>query len=56
MDEAARIALRTVLDQTARLSSVRRIRFVLYPMRTLAVHRAVLKDLVGGVEAFRAPS
>ncbi len=45
IDEAARVALRTVLDAAPGLRSVRRVRFVLYDDRALAVHEAALEGL-----------
>ena len=45
MDEAARVALRTVLDALPGLRSVRRIRFVLYDRGALRAHRDALSEL-----------
>lgn len=47
MDEAARVALETVLDRVPELGAVERIRFVLYDQGALDVHRRALDDLVG---------
>lgn len=47
MDEAARVALRTVLDRMAELDSVDRIRFVLYDRAALDAHRKALEALAG---------
>jgi O-acetyl-ADP-ribose deacetylase len=43
-DEAARIALRTVLDEAPRLRTVKRVRFVLFDDPALAAHEAALED------------
>jgi O-acetyl-ADP-ribose deacetylase len=43
--DAARIALRTVLDAAPRLESVERVRFVLYDQATLDLHQRVLAAL-----------
>ena len=43
--EAARIAVTTVAEESAALSRVQRIRFVLFDAAALAAHRAVLDDL-----------
>ena len=45
MEEAAGIALRTVIDEAERLTSVRRIRFVLHDQDALAAHVRVLARL-----------
>ena len=45
MDEAAQIALETVLDLAPDLESVRRIRFVLFDAETLEAHEAALTGL-----------
>jgi O-acetyl-ADP-ribose deacetylase (regulator of RNase III) len=47
LEPAARIAMQTVLDRAPHLSSVSRIRFVLFDDETRKVHEAVLQDLVG---------
>lgn len=47
MDEAARVALGTVLDAMDGLESVDRIRFVLYDEAALATHSEVLDELTG---------
>lgn len=47
MRPAARTALRTVVEETRSLSSVRRIRFVLYDPHALAVHEEVLRNFGG---------
>ncbi|HHY39572.1 MAG TPA: macro domain-containing protein [Clostridia bacterium] len=44
--EAAEIAFRTIINAAGELKSVRRIRFVLYSERDLAVHEEVLRKLV----------
>lgn len=46
-DQAARIALGTVLGQADGLETVERIRFVLYDDQALAVHERVLESEVG---------
>lgn len=47
MEEAARVALKTVLEAAATLRSVRRIRFVLWDREALRVHEAVLREVAG---------
>lgn len=46
MDEAARVAITTVLDGIPGLESVTRIRFVLYDDEALDAHRRALQELV----------
>lgn len=46
MEAAARVALRTVLDEIPKLSSVKRIRFVLYAAEDEAIHTRVLEELL----------
>nr|WP_231699388.1 macro domain-containing protein [Limnochorda pilosa] len=48
LEEAARVALKTVTEEAPRLRSVRRIRFVLWGAEALSVHEAVLARLAGG--------
>jgi O-acetyl-ADP-ribose deacetylase (regulator of RNase III) len=48
MESAARIALRTVIEEAQRLESVRRIRFVLFDQVALDTHRRVLESLHDG--------
>ena len=45
VEEAARVALRTVIDQTGRLERVRLIRLVLFGEKDLEVHERVLSEL-----------
>ncbi len=45
MEEAAAVALSTVLDAMPKLDAVEHIRFVLYDHRALAVHESALKRL-----------
>lgn len=45
LEEAAEIALSTVLDMMPKLESVDHIRFVLYDARALRVHEAALQQL-----------
>lgn len=47
MEDAARVALRTVLDAMDGLESVDRIRFVLYDQAALDTHAAALEELAG---------
>lgn len=47
LEEAAEVALRTVIDEASRLEHVRLIRFVLFGEADLAVHAAVLERLTG---------
>lgn len=44
-DEAARIALSTIIDETRSLNSVKMIRFVLYDNDALQAHERVLEEL-----------
>jgi len=46
MDAAARVALRTVIDDIPRLASVKHIRFVLYGAEDEAIHARVLEALL----------
>lgn len=46
MEAAARVALRTVLDQASHVTHVRHIRFVLYGKRDLEIHEGVLNELL----------
>ncbi|MDZ7778458.1 MAG: macro domain-containing protein [Gemmatimonadota bacterium] len=50
MEEAARVALETVLSLAPELSSVKRIRFVLYDQGALRTHARVLEELTGGAK------
>ncbi len=45
LQDAARVALRTVLRQMAELDAVRTLRFVLHDQRALRAHRAALEEL-----------
>lgn len=45
LEEATRVALTTVLEETAKLSSVSLIRFVLFSDRELSVHEEILGRL-----------
>jgi O-acetyl-ADP-ribose deacetylase (regulator of RNase III) len=45
MEDAARVAFKTVLDEIPRLSSIRLIRFVLFNNSDTALHQKVLKEL-----------
>lgn len=47
MEPAARIALQTVLDQTADLSTVQHVRFVLYGRHAFETHSEILQELAG---------
>jgi O-acetyl-ADP-ribose deacetylase (regulator of RNase III) len=47
VEEAARVAFQTVLDQAKQLSSVTRVRFVLYGKSDYDVHERVLAELTG---------
>jgi len=47
MDEAARVAFRTVLGEIPDLRNVRRIRFVLYREGDRQLHEGILKELAG---------
>lgn len=47
LEDAARVALRTVLEEMPGLDSVRRIRFVLYDDGALRVHARILAELTG---------
>ena len=48
LEEAARVALETVWDAAPELASVRRVRFVLFGERALAVHDEALGELEAG--------
>ena len=48
VEEAARVALRTVMETAPTLKHVKRIRFVLYGSRDLEVHEWVLRELTEG--------
>jgi O-acetyl-ADP-ribose deacetylase (regulator of RNase III) len=50
LDEAARIAISTVLEEAAGLHSVRLIRFVLHDERALDAHRRALHDRGAGID------
>jgi O-acetyl-ADP-ribose deacetylase (regulator of RNase III) len=43
-EEAARVALRTVVELAPALAAVRRVRFVLYDQRALEVHHRALAE------------
>lgn len=45
VEDAAEVALRTVLEETERLRNVHLVRFVLYGQRDLEVHERVLAEL-----------
>lgn len=47
LEEAAWIALETVLERAPRLSSVQRIRFVLFDRRAFDIHARALDELTG---------
>ena len=47
VEEAAMVAVDTVVEEAARLSSVRRIRFVLFDDRTLELHLQALDRALG---------
>ena len=46
VEEAARVALRTVLEMAPTLKSVRLVRFVLYGRRDREVHERILQELL----------
>lgn len=46
MEPAARVALRSVLDEIPKLSSITQIRFVLYAPEDEAIHTRVLEELL----------
>lgn len=48
LEEAANVAIRTVVDEAPGLSSVERVRFVLWGEDAEAVHRRTLAEVVGG--------
>lgn len=50
MEDAARVALETVLTLAPELSSVKKIRFVLYDEGALRTHARVLTSLTGSAE------
>ena len=47
MDEAAAVALATVVAEGARLERVKRVRFVLFDAASLAAHRRALEAATG---------
>lgn len=47
MEEAAEVALKTVVERIPSLRSVRRIRFVLRGRRALEIHGRILRELAG---------
>ncbi|MBS3764578.1 MAG: macro domain-containing protein, partial [Planctomycetes bacterium] len=47
MEEAGRIAIRTVFDALPELRSVERIRFVLFSERARRIHENVLEEMTG---------
>ena len=47
VEEAARVALGTVVEEAERLESVRLIRFVLFGEKDLEVHERVLSETEG---------
>ncbi|NQY84497.1 MAG: macro domain-containing protein, partial [Alcanivorax sp.] len=47
MDEAAAVALATVVSEGARLERVKRVRFVLFDAASLAAHRRALDAATG---------
>ncbi|MFB6307653.1 MAG: macro domain-containing protein [Flavobacteriales bacterium] len=46
VDEAAKIALSTIIDKTSNLKSVKKIRFVLFTKKDLETHEKALKELL----------
>ncbi len=49
IEEAAAVALRTVLDMLPQLKSVKKIRFVFYSASDLRVYEEMLKKMVAGI-------
>ncbi len=47
LEDAARVALKTVMEEIPKLSSVKRIRFVLFSAKDLGVFEKVLDELKG---------
>lgn len=45
VEEAARVALRTVMEMAPTLKHVKRVRFVLYSARDLEIHERVLREV-----------
>jgi O-acetyl-ADP-ribose deacetylase (regulator of RNase III) len=45
VEEAARVALQTVVEETQRLDNVRLVRFVLFGEKDFEVHKAVLSEV-----------
>lgn len=56
MDEAARVAFRTILEETRHLHSVRHIRFVLYGKEDLRIHEMMLKEALRSLNALDDPA
>ena len=50
MEEAARVAFRTIIEEAPGLSAVRRIRFVLFTEADRRLHARVLDELIGQYE------
>ncbi len=49
MDEAAEIALQTVVQETESLTNVEKVGFVLHSSKALEIHEAVAKDLMSKI-------
>jgi O-acetyl-ADP-ribose deacetylase (regulator of RNase III) len=50
MEEAARIAFRTIQEVAPTLKNVKRVRFVLYRREDLEIHERVLRELLEGTQ------
>lgn len=46
LEEAAKVALETVIEEISQLQQVKKIRFVLYSPRSLKIHQKILTDLI----------
>lgn len=45
LEEAAKVALKTVIEEASQLQQVKKIRFVLYGLKSLEIHQKILSDL-----------
>jgi len=49
LKEAAEVSLKTVIDELSKLKYIKRVRFVLYDDKTLAVFEDALKKIIKGI-------
>lgn len=50
MEEAAKVAFKTIIEMVPKLKYVKRIRFVLYKDEDLKIHEKVLSEIISNVE------